>query len=495
MAIPINLFEFVNYSWNNSDELKVISELDSFSDDLEKALDKIWVDRKQYSLVDSQYFESNSKKQRFIEFKKDAIVPRNWIGTIHIRSNNEDFAINLLPKLFYKENHKYTTDEIDSIFAHILWWLSGSEKQSFSTLENSLSALESNFLEIFVYIFSRYTLDIFSTTTYHYYDSVFEELGTIRGSIDFNGYVNNYSIGNKHILPCVFDSFQFDNLFNRIVKYVCTILKDFTCNTETKRNLEEVLFLLDDVQFVEVKPEDCEKVVLNPIYTEYKVILDNCNMFLSSLSVYKWKDDFSVFALLIKSEELFENFIYSTIKNNAIKPIVEVSRKRPGRNFLVRQRPSIVANRFKMINDVVIRLEDNSHILFDTKYKKISITTIQAQDNSQKNNISQSDIYQMVSYSVSSGVSDIGLIYPDLPFEKEQENMPIFEIVDEFNPEIVIRIHLFKIDIIHKDVLNVNLEGKLENIFKETNQRLINQLNESVNNIWQQKNLVTESYN
>ena len=54
--------------------------------------------------------------------------------------------------------------------------------------------------------------------------------------------------------------------------------------------------------------------------------------------------------------------------------------------------------REEMINDLVIRLEDNSHILFDTKYKKISITTIQEHDNSQKNNISQSDIYQMVSY-------------------------------------------------------------------------------------------------
>jgi 5-methylcytosine-specific restriction endonuclease McrBC regulatory subunit McrC len=50
-------------------------------------------------------------------------------------------------------------------------------------------------------------------------------------------------------------------------------------------------------------------------FTEFKTILDNCRLFLASLSVYKWKDDYSVFALLIPSEKLFENFIFGMFRN------------------------------------------------------------------------------------------------------------------------------------------------------------------------------------
>jgi 5-methylcytosine-specific restriction enzyme subunit McrC len=481
MAIPINLFEFVKYSWDSSDELKNISSKKSFSDDLERTLDNIWADRKKFVPSENLFYESSSKKQRFFDFRKNELVPRNWIGTIHIRSNSEEYAINLLPKIFYKENHKYTNKETDSIFAHILWWLSGSEKQNYSTTESSLGAMESDFLEVLVYIFSSYTLDILSVSSYNYYDTVNEELETVKGQIDFNKYVQNYAVGNRHKLPCVFDSFQYDNQFNRIVKYVSTILKDFTKNKQTKRNLEEILFILDEVEYTTTRPEDCDKVVLNPIYTEFKTILDNCKMFLSSLSIYKWKDEYSVFALLIPSEKLFENFIFSSLRQNAIPQISNVSRTRPGRTHLVRQAPSLIANRYSMINDIVVKLQDKSYILFDTKYKKIYNTKLQEEEDIDPvYNISQADIYQMVSYAVGSGISDIGLIYPALPFEPQKNKLPVYEIQDEFTNDTVIRIHPFKVDIVHSDGLELEVSGKLENLFESANQKLVKQLNDSV---------------
>jgi 5-methylcytosine-specific restriction enzyme subunit McrC len=378
----------------------------------------------------------------------------------------------------------YTTKETDSIFAHILWWLSGSEKQNYSTMESSLGALESDFLEILVFMFSSYTLEILSATSYHYYDTVNEELETVKGQIDFNNYVQNYAVGNRHKLPCIFDSFQYDNQFNQIVKYVSTILKDFTKNKQSKRNLEDILFILDEVEYTQTTPEDCDKVVLNPIYTEFKTILDNCKMFLSSLSIYKWKDDYSVFALLIPSEKLFENFIFSTFKQNSISQIANVSRSRPGRSHLVRQAPSLLAKRYRMINDIVLKLHDKSYILFDTKYKKIYNTKIQEEEDIDPvYNISQSDIYQMVSYAVGSGISDIGLIYPVLPFEPQKNELPVYEIQDEFTNDIVIRIHPFKVDIVHADVLELEVTGKLENIFESASYKLVMQLNDSVKTI------------
>ena len=484
MAISINLFEFVNYSWATSEELKSIDDKLLFSDDLEKALDKIWAERKKFAVSENLYYQSNSKKQRFIEFKKNEIIPRNFIGTIQIRSNGQEYAINILPKVFFKKNHHYTTNDTDSIFAHILWWLSGSQKQNYFTMDSSLGALESNFLEILVYMFSNYTLEIYSSSSYNYYNTVNEELETVKGQIDFNKYVNNYAVGNRQKLSCVYDSLQYDNQFNRIVKYVCILLKDFTKNVDSKRNLEDILFILDEVDNIGVTAEDCDKVVLNSIYSEYRIILDNCKLFLTSLSIYKWKDDYSVFALLIPSEKLFENFIFTTFKRNSHEPIKNVSKTRPGRNYLVKKTPSEVPNKFKLINDFIIELIDNTHIIFDTKYKKLISKDVEEDDSFDTDyNVSQTDIYQMVSYAVASGISDIALIYPVLPFEKQTKELSIYEIEDSFTNGTIIRVHLFIVDIIHEDVLELNINEKLENIFESSNQRLINQLNQAVNKI------------
>ena len=481
MPKPINLFEFTKYSFDNSFELKDIELKKQFSDDLEDVLENIWEERKKFIPSENLYYDSTSSTQRIIDFKKKELIPRNWIGTIHLRSNEQEYVVNLLPKIFYIEKHEYSDKEIDSIFAHVLWWLSGSEKQNYSTMQSSMGAIESNFLEILVYMFSTYILEIISTNSYTYYETISEEIQTVKGQIDFNNYAINYSNGKRNILPCKYDSLQYDNQFNRIVKYVTTLLKDFTKNDITKKNLEEILFILDEVDYTIVTTDDCEKVVLNPIYTEFKTILDNCKLFLSSLSVYKWKDDCNVFALLIPSEKLFENFIYSTLKNNSDSIIKSVKRNRPGRTYLVKQLPNNNP-RFRMINDIVVQLEDKSYILFDTKYKKI-YNSKEVEDIDPIYNISQSDIYQMVSYAVGSGISDIGLLYPKLLEENTTSELPIYEIEDEFTNDVKIKIYPFKVNIIHEEGLKMGVDGKLENIFFKANEKLIHQLNQIVKRI------------
>lgn len=481
MSKTVNLFEFVKYSWNESDELKDLPSKKKFSDELEEVLDQIWLDRNKFIPSENLYYFSQSKKQRFIDFRKKEIVPRNWIGTIHFRGKEEEYIINLLPKIFHNENKNPTKKEISGIFTHILWWLSGSEKQNYSTVENSLEALESDLLEVMVFMFSEYALDVFSGNSYNYYETVEEELQTVKGYTDFNRYVGNYAKGNHQIIPCVYDSFQYDNKFNQIVKYVAHLLKDFTKNNITKRNLEELLFILDEVEYKTVTAEDCDQVVLNSIYTEFKTILDNCKLFLSSLSVYKWKDDYSVFALLIPSEKLFENFIFSMLKNNKGDEIKKVTRSRPGRSYLAKQLPNI--KRFKMLSDIVLKLVSNDYLIFDTKYKKIYNSNIDDDELDLVYNISQADIYQMVSYAIGSGVSNIGLIYPTLPNEDKNKELPIYEISDELSEGKVIRIFPYKVDIIHKDGLGFEEKGKLEDVFEETKEKLILQLHTAVEKI------------
>ena len=99
----------------------------------------------------------------------------------------------------------------------------------------------------------------------------------------------------------------------------------------------------------------------------------------------------------------------------------------------------------------------------------------------------------MVAYAVASGISDIGLIYPALPFEPINKELPVYEIKDEFTSDKVIRIHPFKVDIVHSEGLNLVVSTKLELLFEETNQNLIIQLNNVIEKIVSSKTLDVKS--
>jgi 5-methylcytosine-specific restriction enzyme subunit McrC len=479
MAIPINLFEFEKYSWLESVELMKIKDSSSFTDNLEKALENTWKNRNDFKDIS----EAASKSvQRFIEFGRTDIIPQNWIGTIYFKNKGEEFVVNLLPKIFYKKGHDYSSSEIDCILAHIIWWISVSENKDYSSLKTDAAALDSNILEVFIWMFSSFTVDVFSSGTYSYYNRVDDELATVRGQINFNKYVQNYATGNRQKIACSFDNFQIDNQFNKIVKYVSLILIDLTKNKASQKNLEEILYILDEVDYTLVSALDCDKVVLNPIYSEFQVILDYCRMFLSSMSAYKYNEEFYVHTLLFESERLFENLIYSTLKRNPPFPVISVSRQRPKakRLYLVREMPSS-ANRYQMRNDIVLSISGGANIIMDTKYKKIFSSRNMNDDMVDPvYKIARSDIYQMVAYAIGSGISDIGLIYPTLPFETEVRNLPIYEIFDEFTESTIIRIYPIKVTITHENVFAIDLSLSLEKNFNNAYNNLIKELSNAV---------------
>jgi 5-methylcytosine-specific restriction enzyme subunit McrC len=347
-----------------------------------------------------------------------------------------------------------------------------------------MQGMQSDFLEAMIYVFSCFTIEVFSTSTYNYYETVCEETQAIKGAIDFGSYAKNFGHGRPHSVPCIYDSFQFDNGFNRIVKHVCTLLANATNNPASRKNLDEILFIMDEVEDRKVTIEDCDKVNLNPIHTEFKTILDHCRMFLSSLSTYKWKNEYEVFAFLIPAEALFENFIYSTLRKDQNPRVRKVSRSRgnKGRSHLVRQLPNPAYNRYKMINDMVVRTVDDRFLIFDTKYKKIYGRNRSEDEDVIDNvyNVSQADVYQMVSYAIGSGIDRIGLIYPSLLEDDPAEELPVYEIGDEFNPETVIRIHPIKVDITHELKLALEPKGKLEKVFEKSMDKLKSQLSVAI---------------
>lgn len=219
----INLFEYQN-------KVNIQASLDG----LEGFLDEIWNSREKNSFY-SENGNDKIESQRFLQFihKSNELKSNKYVGVIHYQGEK----INLLPKIFFDSDKNYTDDteehiiEINQIHNHILWWLSYCRKIKFPNYQASLGSSKSDFFEVLIYLFSKYTRELLNSSIYQQYEEVNRELSFIKGRLNTNEYISeNLSKGKWHKLNCTYDAFVFDNEFNRIIKYVTTLLFNVTSN-------------------------------------------------------------------------------------------------------------------------------------------------------------------------------------------------------------------------------------------------------------------------
>ncbi|MDZ7808360.1 MAG: hypothetical protein U5K71_14795 [Gracilimonas sp.] len=129
--------------------------------------------------------------------------------------------MNLLPKIFFDDNREVSNhDDINAIQQHILWWLSYCRKIKFPSYQTSLDSEKSDFFEVLIYLFAKYTRR--AARAFHL-PAVSRKSGSevqfVRGRLDMIRYINqNLSKGSWHKVNCIYDPFVLDNRFNQIIK-------------------------------------------------------------------------------------------------------------------------------------------------------------------------------------------------------------------------------------------------------------------------------------
>lgn len=381
----INLFEYQNK--------QVLEE--SFLD-LEIFLDDIWKRREK-----TDYFRNADTErievQQFVQFlhKTKEIKSNKYVGVIHF----EGKKINLLPKIFYDSAKDYTEKDVNVIQNHILWWLSYCRKIKFPNYQTGLGSTKSDFFEILIYLFSKYTKELLSKAIFQQYEEVENELPFIKGRLNTNRYINeNVARGNWHKLNCTYDAFEIDNKFNRIIKYVSKLLLGATSNAENKKYLLEILFILDEVKDERATAEECSGIKFNPILTNFETVRDYCYLFLNNSISVDYKNDLKLFAFLLPMEYLFEDFIFGFVE----KELPELNVKAQISDIHLD-----LAKNFKLKPDLKIQATGIDYLV-DTKYKIIYSDSIDP-----KNGISQNDLYQMAAYAIRFNIQNIKLFYPN----------------------------------------------------------------------------------
>ena len=112
------------------------------------------------------------------------------------------------------------------------------------------------FKRILIYLFSKYTKELLNSSIFQKYVEVENELSFVKGRINFNTYINeNLARGRNHKVNCTYDSFEMDNEFNQCIKHVAKILLSASKDYQNKRNLNDILFLLDEVSDVAISAD------------------------------------------------------------------------------------------------------------------------------------------------------------------------------------------------------------------------------------------------
>jgi len=420
-----------------------------------QSLKSIWWKRNFSNLTYEELEENETDKnyQPFLRFTNNEIRANNYVGFIQTATD----LVEIYPKVFRNCPEK---EKIDML-RHILFWFNYCRKWKFPFTQAQLDRFSiDEFPELIINLIANQFLEAVSNQPLTMYQKVEEAMQTPRGSINFKRYIANSLVnGNFQNIECDYEPFLFDNNVNRVIKYCSRLLMNQTKFAENMQMLQEVVFILDEVEDIPCNSYEVENIMLNSFFDEYNKVLNSCKLVLNQQLYSSNSYELSQWCLLFPMEYIFEDFVAGFLEEKFSNDW-KIEYQKSNKSLATNEFGNEV---FQMQHDIFLTSKSTGRkVIIDTKYK------IRSHDfkNDLKKGISQADLYQMTSYAYRRGCKDILLIYPNLT---DIINEPdIFEIRSGFNPDDKIKITAIEIPFWLESNLDITkLEIKLETTLKD----------------------------
>lgn len=418
------------------------------------SLKSIWRQRNFTDLTDElEENETDKNYQPFLRFSNNEIRANNYVGFIQTAND----LIEIYPKVFRNCPDKDKND----MLRHIFFWFNYCRKWKFPFSQAQLDRFSiDEFPELIINLIANQFLETVSNQPLTMYQPVEEAMQTPRGSINFKRYIANSLVsGNFQNIECDYEPFLFDNKVNRVIKYCSRLLMNQTKFAENIQMLQEVVFILDEVEDIHCNSYEVENITLNSFFEDYNKVLDSCKLILNQQLYSSNTYDLSQWCLLFPMEYIFEDFTAGFLADkfsNDWKVEYQKSNKSLATNEFGK-------DVFQMQHDIFLTCKtlNNRKVIIDTKYK------LRPSDfkNDIKKGIAQADLYQMTSYAFRRGCTDIFLLYPNITDDLNEPD--IFEINSGFSTDDKITITAMEIPFWTIENLDiVTLEIKLFNTLK-----------------------------
>ena len=222
-----------------------------------------------------------SSHQQYLGFTgSKGIRTNNYIGTIVFRGQQ----LNIFPKVFREDKDDNDTEDLSlsHLMKNLTQWIQYSNKIDYPFISITSQLEDSKDLrELFITLYIHYIKQALEYGPFYRYEEKQEELGVIKGHIDFKDYINRkIPNGQSNRFLCSFSEFEFDNSVNRIIKFTCKCLVNETESVANKKIIRNILIRLNEVTDQRCTPSDCDGIRLSKLHRQYSVILSMSKMFL-----------------------------------------------------------------------------------------------------------------------------------------------------------------------------------------------------------------------
>lgn len=383
-------------------------------DRLEEYAQSIWNNR----VTTLNEENSSNTNQQIIQFDRNNYITTNkYVGVIKY----DDVKIEIRPRILNGNGTNWGLN--------LLFWMSYGTRFNIPFHKLDIKNYDSeDILEILAMLFSKYANSIISSQPYFAYTQEDCESSYLRGRLLFEKQISNLANGRWHKFHISHNPFLYDNLLNRIIKFVVKRLAS-VCNL-AKDNLNQLLFILDEVSDINnCTLSDCDRVNINPLYEDYYILMDMCRMFIENLTTSYDTGDDNNYSFILPMNLVFEDFILGFI--NKHYPELRAEGQKNG--WLASRNGQ---NVFKTKNDIFL----HSHkVIIDTKYK------IRRDNENNKGGVDQNDVYQMIGYAVSGDCKTLILLYPHV--KKHYNDSILFNINNKLLSKTKINVIVQNIDI------------------------------------------------
>ncbi|MBP9007337.1 MAG: 5-methylcytosine-specific restriction enzyme subunit McrC [Euryarchaeota archaeon ADurb.Bin294] len=376
---PISLFEWVEYSVQEGENVGVVGTILTLPPGVFKLFDEI------------------DPKEIICKRKNNTLKPNSLAGVVRIGGISFQF----LPKLF-KNNYEEHKSIITKNLILMLSYCDIPFKVSDLSL---LDHEELDMLDFYIDIFANKLNTLLVRNQHRQYQKKTDYLKFSKGKLNIHSSVNPTKL---HIIPCIFSEFSYDTPLNRLFKYCVMLMMRQVKRVKTKEHLRQILLILEPVSYKPFTYNESKKLVLDRLSRAFEPFLKFCQIYLSHSALSLQASHIEFFSLLVPMEKVFEQFIAGVLdkyRKEFFSEKVSVKPQYNKGNLISDPEKVDGEGLFQLRPDIFIN-HPQTPVIIDTKYKLLNET-----DN--KAGVIESDAYQMCAYGAKGKVTALMLLYPD----------------------------------------------------------------------------------
>ena len=259
-------------------------------------------------------------------------------------------------------------------------------------------------LDVFIRLFLEDLLRLTKRGLARHYQPVEDNLPCLRGRVQFAEHIRR-NAANGARFYCEFDEFTADRPVNRLIRTTIQRLLA-TAHPDHRQLLHQLRICFADVPQSERPEVDWQRRRIDRSMRHYDTVMAWVGLFLFNHGLATYAGEYVNRALLFPMEEVFEDFLVAAFRSHQQQ--YKVRAQAPQRAFATTRGKDA----FTMKPDIALMRGDDVSFVLDAKWKRI---------DDPKDDIAQSDVYQLYSYGRKFGCPTVALLYPKTP----QFNKPL----------------------------------------------------------------------